>query len=121
MPKNSFLLAGIVISGVTVIMGRGDLATVSAQDNDRAANAPAANLSSDQIQTPDATKRRRTSPKADADIADEIVVSGIVLKPDGSPAAQATIRSMAPVPEQLESRLGRKFLDLAKMYWQATA
>jgi len=116
MPKQSVLIAGIVFAGIAMCIEHDDWAAVLAQDNDRTVNAPAAGSNVDRNQTPDTTKPAN-EPKADAEIADEIVVTGIVLKPDGSPAPQATIRSMAPVPDQFETRLGRKLTP--KMY-QAT-
>lgn len=107
MSKQSVLLAGILLFGITVFVEYGELTQISAQDNARTANGLAVNSDSELNQTPDA-KKPANETKAANDIVDETVVTGVVLKPDGSPAAQATIRSIAPLPEQLETRLGRK-------------
>lgn len=45
------------------------------------------------------------------DEPDAIVVSGVVVKPDGSPAAGAVIRSAVPVTAALETRLARKIIS----------
>jgi len=49
--------------------------------------------------------------RLEAPKSDEVVVTGIVLKADGTPAAGATIRSAAPVTQMLERRLGRPFVS----------
>lgn len=45
------------------------------------------------------------------DAPDAIVVSGVVVKPDGSPAEGAVIRSAVPVTAALETRLAQKIIS----------
>lgn len=67
----------------------------------RAAENPAADSQKGATQAPSATHQDK----------EEIVVSGSVLKPDGTPAAGAMIRSAAPVTPFLELRLGHPFVS----------
>lgn len=117
MPKQSVLRAGFVVAGMIFLIGQNDLSRLVAQEAGQSAKVPAANSNADQAQATDATKPSN-DPKANADVVDEVVVSGVVVKPDGSPAAKAIIRSMAPIPDQVEAKLGRK---LTPKLYQATA
>ena len=52
---------------------------------------------------------KSSQPSPNAKLPKEILVTGVVLKPDGTPAAGATIRSGAAPSAALERRMGRQF------------